>query len=242
MAVLRPTQQPPLGFLSAQLANAAAVSTGLRISSTKESLLSMQTRARTKCSETSRTLAQKVRKSRTWGFPTKLTLCAGDGKSDDTTAIQKAISDGGRCAPVGEQFCNSSTTTPAIVYFPAGTYVVSTSIINYYYTQIMGDPLCMPVLKAAANWTGGFGMIDGDAYTEKGLAWIGVNIFFRQIRNIVLDMTSVPPNVTMTGIHWPTAQVTSITNVVFYMSDAPGTQHQGLFGEEGESSCTRLHL
>lgn len=57
----------------------------------------------------------------------------GDGLTDDTVAIQRAISDGGRCAP---GVCQSSTTTPAVVYFPSGTYLISASIIDYYYTQV----------------------------------------------------------------------------------------------------------
>jgi glucan 1,3-beta-glucosidase len=57
----------------------------------------------------------------------------GDGLTDDTAAIQQAIADGNRCAP---GLCQSSTTTPAIVYFPGGTYVISASIIDYYYTQV----------------------------------------------------------------------------------------------------------
>lgn len=58
-------------------------------------------------------------------------------------------------------------------------------------------------------------------------------MFYRQIRNLVLDMTGVPANSSATGIHWPTAQATSLQNCVFYMSAAPGTQHQGVFIEEG---------
>jgi glucan 1,3-beta-glucosidase len=57
----------------------------------------------------------------------------GDGQTDDTAAIQRAITEGNRCTP---GFCESSTTTPAIVYFPGGTYVISSSIIDYYYTQV----------------------------------------------------------------------------------------------------------
>jgi glucan 1,3-beta-glucosidase len=57
----------------------------------------------------------------------------GDGVTDDTVAIQRAISEGNRCAP---GFCESSTDTPAVVYFPAGTYLISSSIIDYYYTQV----------------------------------------------------------------------------------------------------------
>lgn len=42
----------------------------------------------------------------------------GDGITDDTTAIQLAISSGNRCGFDGT--CVGSTTTPATVYFPAG--------------------------------------------------------------------------------------------------------------------------
>jgi hypothetical protein len=59
----------------------------------------------------------------------------GDGVTDDTAAINLAISSGGRCGPN----CGSSTVFPAVVYFPAGTYLVSSSLIQYYNTQMLGD-------------------------------------------------------------------------------------------------------
>lgn len=40
----------------------------------------------------------------------------GDGSTDDTDAINQAISDGNRCG----KGCDSTTVTPALVYFPAG--------------------------------------------------------------------------------------------------------------------------
>lgn len=58
----------------------------------------------------------------------------GDGVTDDTAAIQRAVTQGNRCGPDNE--CVSSTTTPAVVYFPQGTYLISSSIIDYYYTQV----------------------------------------------------------------------------------------------------------
>lgn len=157
----------------------------------------------------------------------------GDGETDDTAAINLAISTGNRCAP---GTCASSTTTPATVYFPPGTYVISSSIIDYYYTNIIGNPNCLPVIQASSNFTappGSTGLIDGDPRINGDLAYGATNVFFRQIRNLVLDMTQVPANESVTGIHWPTAQATSLQNLVFYMSDAPGTQHQGVFVEEG---------
>jgi glucan 1,3-beta-glucosidase len=57
----------------------------------------------------------------------------GDGVTDDTAAIQRAISEGNRCAPGS---CGSSTNQPAVVYFPGGTYLISSAIIDYYYTQV----------------------------------------------------------------------------------------------------------
>ena len=126
----------------------------------------------------------------------------------------------------------SSTTYPAVVYFPAGTYLINSSIIDYYHTQLIGNPNCIPTLKATANFTG-LGLIDGDPYGANGLSYGATNVFWRQIRNFYLDMTTIPANSSATGIHWPTAQATSLQNLVFYMSDAPGTQHQGVFIESG---------
>lgn len=78
-------------------------------------------------------------------------------------------------------------------------------------------------------------MIDGDPYGANGLQFGSTNIFYRQIRNLVLDLTDIPAGSVAYGIHWPTSQATSIQNCVFKMSDAAGTQHQGLFIESGKS-------
>lgn len=61
-------------------------------------------------------------------------LILGDGQTDDTNAINAAISAGSRCG-IG---CDSTTTAPALVYIPSGTYVVSAPLIALYYTQIIG--------------------------------------------------------------------------------------------------------
>lgn len=153
----------------------------------------------------------------------------GDGITDDTAAINLAISDGNRCAPGN---CSSSTRTPATIYFPAGVYLISSSIIDYYYTNLIGNPNCIPTLRATTNFTG-LGLIDGDLYGANGLSYGATNVFWRQVRNFVIDMTSIPYNSTATGIHWPTAQATSLQNIVFYMSDINGTMHQGILIESG---------
>ncbi|KAF7895984.1 hypothetical protein EAF00_005999 [Botryotinia globosa] len=154
----------------------------------------------------------------------------GDGVTDDTAAINAAISAGGRCG----QGCSSTSTTPAVVYFPSGTYLISSSIIDYYFTQIIGNPNSLPTLKATPNFVG-FGLIDANPYYTPVLNWGSTNVFLRQIRNIIFDMTSIPAATTATGLHWPTSQATSLQNVVFQMSSAPGTQHTGLFCESGSA-------
>lgn len=99
----------------------------------------------------------------------------GDGSTDDTAAINDAISAGNRCAP---GICASSTTSPAVIYFPPGTYIVSSPIIDYYYTQIIGNPNCMPVIKASSGFTGGY-VVDGDQYQSNGN--LGVSFLFHRV-------------------------------------------------------------
>jgi hypothetical protein len=86
--------------------------------------------------------------------------------TDDTAAINNIISDGNRCGGPG---CVGSTTTPAIIYFPPGTYIISTPIVSFYYTQIIGDPTHMPVIKASRNFpTKAIAMLDADPYMDSG--------------------------------------------------------------------------
>ena len=125
------------------------------------------------------------------------------------------------------------------MYFPAGTYLVSSSIIDFYETQLIGNPNCLPIIRASPDFTlpqGSLGVIDGNIYLGGPVLGFGsTNTFYRQIRNFVIDMTAIPASSLIRGIHWPTAQATSLQNIVFKMSDAIGTQHRGVFIEEGRS-------
>ncbi|PVH96702.1 glycoside hydrolase family 55 protein [Periconia macrospinosa] len=154
----------------------------------------------------------------------------GDGAADDTIAINKAIAEGSRC---GEK-CDSSTTSPALVYFPPGTYMISKPIIQYYYTSFVGDALQMPTLKATADFKG-MGLIDADPYIEggNGANWFtNQNNFYRQIRNMVIDISGVKGPAA--GVHWQVSQATSIQNVVFNMAKgADGAEHKGIFQDNG---------
>ncbi|KAG2360832.1 hypothetical protein BDR07DRAFT_1335179 [Suillus spraguei] len=153
----------------------------------------------------------------------------GDGVHDDTAAINAAIYTGSRC---GNLTCGSSTTTPALVYFPAGTYLVSTPLQAYYYTVMVGDARTPPTLLASANFTG-MAVIDADPYTNNTNWYINQDNFYRSVRNFVIDLTRMPANVSATGIHWEVSQSTSLVNVVVNMSTQPGNDHQGIYMEVG---------
>ncbi|KAF8863809.1 glucan 1,3-beta-glucosidase [Acephala macrosclerotiorum] len=154
----------------------------------------------------------------------------GDGSTDDTAAINAAITAGTRCA----QGCDSSTTSPALVYFPPGTYMISSPLIQLYYTQFVGDAISIPTIKATAGFTG-IALIDSDPYASNGDNWYtNQNNFFRQIRNFVLDTTLMPVS-SGSGIHWQVAQATSLQNIVFNMRTDGGTANaqQGIFMDNG---------
>ncbi|UJR24804.1 hypothetical protein I4U23_006179 [Adineta vaga] len=157
----------------------------------------------------------------------------GDGIIDDTRAIQNAISSNNRCSAISA--CEGSTSEPGLIYFPRGTYLISKSLQLDYYTQLVGDPSGdrLPTIKCSSNFNGGY-VLDGDPYNAWGnLAWGSTNNFFREIRNLRIDMTSMSPALGTSGIHWPVGQATALQNIVIEMSTASNTQHQGLFIESG---------
>ncbi|KAK7693686.1 hypothetical protein QCA50_003257 [Cerrena zonata] len=156
----------------------------------------------------------------------------GDGVTDDTVAINNAMSSGGRC---GGGTCSSSTITPAIVYFPQGTYKLTSPIETYYYTQIIGDARNPPTLLAAPNFSG-MAVIDADPYIPSGggAQWfVNQNNFFRSVRNFVIDLRQMPAAASATGLHWQVSQATSLMNIRVEMSTEAGNNHQGIFMENG---------
>ncbi|KAJ8125575.1 hypothetical protein O1611_g8064 [Lasiodiplodia mahajangana] len=161
----------------------------------------------------------------------------GDGVTDDTVAINNAITDGNRC---GED-CYGSTVKGAVVYFPPGTYLVSGSIISYFHTQLVGDPTDLPVIKAAASFVG-LGVISTDVYVPNGGTGIDGNAkewyintanFYRQIRNFIIDITATDQGAYVAALHYQVAQATSLTNIRFVVSQNAGTTQQAIYAENG---------
>lgn len=156
----------------------------------------------------------------------------------DTEAIMNAVLDGGRCG----QDCGSTSVLGAVVFFPPGTYMVSSPIIQYYFTQFIGDPTNKPTIKGLPTFKG-IALIDTDVYIPggNGSEWyINQNQFFRSIRNFVIDLTAMPNNNTSgdqtyvpCGIHWQVAQSTSLQNIDVVMPLGGGTTAVGVFTENG---------
>ncbi|RMZ92088.1 hypothetical protein DV736_g646, partial [Chaetothyriales sp. CBS 134916] len=166
----------------------------------------------------------------------------GDGSTDDFAAINQTMWDGNRCG-LG---CDSSTLTPALVYFPPGTYRISQPIVMPYYTQMVGDALVVPTISALSNFEG-IALIDSDPYIPgvsnpdgSGINyWTNQNNFYRQLRNFVLDITALPEVNPTSGygaacLHWQVAQATSVQNVIFNMlAKSKTNKQQGIFMENG---------
>lgn len=113
------------------------------------------------------------------------------------------------------------------------TYLVSKPIVQYYYTQIVGDATNLPIIKGAAGFTG-MALIDADPYENDGANWYtNQNNFFRQIRNLVIDLTAMPAS-SGAGIHWQVAQATSLQNIRFEMvKGGTDNKQQGIFMDNG---------
>ncbi|KAI5868058.1 pectate lyase superfamily protein-domain-containing protein [Durotheca rogersii] len=172
----------------------------------------------------------------------------GDGVTDDTAAINRAASAMSK-DNLGETRCDadcgSTTTLGALVYFPPGVYLISSPVIQYYYTQFVGNPTNRPVIKGAANFSG-IALIDGNKYIPNGGGrqwYLNQSNFLRQVRNLFFDLTEMPSEnwegdqkYVPTGIHWQVGQGTSITNCFFDMpiADHPGgTTAIGIMMENG---------
>ncbi|KAK8080204.1 hypothetical protein PG997_008022 [Apiospora hydei] len=169
------------------------------------------------------------------------------GKTDTTEALNAASASWNnhsasdsrtRC---GEK-CGNTFSQGAIVYFPGGTYKICSPVIQYYFTQFVGDPNDMPVIKGCDKFQG-IALFDTDPYIPQaaGQQWyINQNQFFRQIRNFCFDLRDMPEStaendqdLVPTGIHWQVAQATSLHNLVFDMPTTSTTTAVGIFTENG---------
>jgi hypothetical protein len=125
------------------------------------------------------------------------------------------------------------------VYFPPGKYLISSTIPMPFGTQVIGDANNRPTLVAAPSFVG-LGVLSTDEYT--GAPGVGIDggdpeyyvntaNFYRQIRNIVIDIRQIAQGTLVTCIHYQVAQATSLQNVELVA--AAGSSQIGMYAENG---------
>jgi hypothetical protein len=77
----------------------------------------------------------------------------GDGIHDDTVAIQAAF-DSNQTGNGGSNLAKS----PRIVYMPPGDYLISDTLVMWYYAHLVGNPMCPPTIRLAPNSAGFVGL------------------------------------------------------------------------------------
>ena len=80
----------------------------------------------------------------------------GNGVNDDTAAIQAAIDH--------DREDGSPTKLPAVVYLPPGTYLISDTLVCWFYTHLIGSSACNSTIVLAPS-SAGF------ATAASGLRW-----------------------------------------------------------------------
>lgn len=168
--------------------------------------------------------------------------CDSTGVEDSTQCINDAIQyPGNRCGggdAINGTYCESSTITPALVYIPPGTYRVSKPLVMWYATQIVGDAVDPPTIMVDPSYENDIGLavFDADIYIPSGSGaewYANQNNFFRQLRNVIIDMTQAP--LFASGIHWQVAQATHLNNIRIKMRSKSETDNkqQGIYAENG---------
>lgn len=143
----------------------------------------------------------------------------GDGMTDDTAAIQAALTSGREDI--------RSTRQPMVVYMPAGSYVISTTLQLYFYTHLVGNHLCPPKILMAPN-TASETRVYAVAGPKSCEDCEHTNDFYYGIRNVVIDV-SAGGNENAVGLHWDLSQGTFLRNVYINV----GAADSGMFGESG---------
>ena len=164
----------------------------------------------------------------------------GDGIHDDTAAIQAAIDY--RRDDDDLKLTPGLGKAPAVVYVPSGRYLVSDTLVLWFYTHLMGSHHCPPTFVLKPN-SSGFGdseqglkpvVVAMSGYNTStyqhdwwdepghiGLTGRGDNEnrnYYNQIHHLCIEIGS--GNFAATGILWGVAQQTSIRSVEIHAGSA----------------------
>ncbi|SMY20093.1 unnamed protein product [Zymoseptoria tritici ST99CH_1A5] len=143
----------------------------------------------------------------------------GDGTTDDTNAFNRAITEQSRMG--GGKGSGGTTGQPALIYVPPGTYVVSSKVQLFVGTQLIGDAVNRPTIKASPKTRNSTKIIDGYDFGTQS-----TTNFYIGVRNIIIDTTAATSNDTIFALNWAVSQATSLINVDFVMPK--GSNHIGI--------------
>lgn len=153
----------------------------------------------------------------------------GDGKKDDSDALQNAINTDGKG---GTRYKNEVTTRPAEVFVPGGVYRISRTIDLRLNTILVGDPNNRPVFKATSNFSGR-SLINGYDFATDGSG--GTTNFFVAVKNIIVDTNDINKDKTVVGLNWGVAQACQLTNIRIQMPSNSGG-HVGIALDQGSTT------
>ena len=106
--------------------------------------------------------------------------------------------------------------------------MLSSTVQLLINTQIVGDALDLPTLKASSSMANGSVVINGYDDGQPSL-----NNFYIGIRNVKIDTTAVPVDHETYGLNWAVSQATNLINVHFQMPE--GSEHVGIEMDGGVS-------
>ena len=124
-----------------------------------------------------------------------------------------------------------------MIYVPQGTYVISSPIQLYVDTQVIGDAINLPTLKASPEFSPSNGSVVNGFDSGQG----STTNFYIGVRNLNIDTAGVGTNNTISGLNWAVSQATNLIFVNFIL--APNSQHVGIQmngGSGGGGSGTYL--
>ena len=104
-----------------------------------------------------------------------------------------------------------TTGQPAVVYFPAGTYSISSPLQLYVGTVLMGNALNPPTIKASSSFNGDTMIYGKDPNHDSTIN------FYIGIKNLIIDSTAVDKSKVLKLLDWSVSQATQLANIIFQM-------------------------
>ncbi|USW48104.1 Putative pectate lyase superfamily protein [Septoria linicola] len=150
----------------------------------------------------------------------------GDGQTDDTDAFNRAITEQSRRG--GGRGRGGYTGQPALIWVPSGTYIISSTVQLFIGTQVIGDPLDLPIIKASPIMRNKTHLISAYDFGQPS-----TTNFYMGIRNVVLDTRDVAADKTIWCLNWAVSQATSLFNVEMLMPT--NSKHIGIEMDGGDS-------